>query len=62
MWHNGPMLVLMETRGNAVIKKRLKLSDDGQTLSLEVIHIAPKEDKGESFTFVIQPETAAAKQ
>ena len=43
LYYNGPMLVLIETRhgGDNVIKKRWKASDDGKTLSLEVMHIVP---------------------
>jgi len=60
MWFNGPMLVLMETRrGNeVVIKKRLSLSEDGKTLTMEVQHIAPPGDK-ESFTFTRQDSMKA---
>ena len=60
MWYNGPMLVMMETRGTTVVKKRLKTSDDGQTLQLEVIHIVPQSES-ENFTFVKQPVTTAVK-
>lgn len=57
-WYNGPMLVMMEMRrGNeVVIKKRLKPSEDGKTLSMEVIHIVPPAEKSETLTFVRQAE------
>jgi hypothetical protein len=53
IWYNGPMLVLMETRrGNEVVlKRRLKRSDDGKTLSVEVMHIAPPGAKNEVYAF-----------
>jgi len=62
IWYNGSMLVMMETRrgGVLVVKKRLKASGDGQTLTMEVTSIAPQ-GKSESFTFTKQPVTAAAK-
>jgi hypothetical protein len=43
MWYNGAMLVLLEsTHGSShVVKKRLKVSDDGKSLEEEIIHIAP---------------------
>jgi hypothetical protein len=40
-WYNGPMLVLMETHGARVVKKRFRPSDDGKNLEIEVIHIEP---------------------
>ncbi|HEY2017759.1 MAG TPA: hypothetical protein VGH38_29845, partial [Bryobacteraceae bacterium] len=50
-WYNGPILVMMETRkGNEVVTKTsLKL--DGETLSVEVVHIAPAGEKNETLTF-----------
>lgn len=60
LWFNGPMLVLMETRrGNdVVIKKRMTLSDDGKTLTMEVQHIAPPGDK-QTITFSRQDAVKA---
>jgi len=60
MWFNGPMLVLMETRrGNeVVIKKRMTLSEDGKTLTMEVQHIAPPAEK-ESLTYTKQDAVKA---
>jgi hypothetical protein len=40
-WYNGPMLVLMETHGTRVVKKRFRPSDDGKNLEIEIIHIEP---------------------
>lgn len=52
-WYNGPALIMMETRRNSevVIKKSLKASEDGQTLNVEVTHIAPVGEKNETLTF-----------
>lgn len=51
-WYNGSMLVMSEIRhGNDwIVKRRLKPSDDGRTLTMEVIHLAPAE-KTETLTF-----------
>jgi hypothetical protein len=40
-WYNGPALIVMETRGNDVVKKRLQLSADKSKLEMEVIPIVP---------------------
>ena len=55
-WYNGSTLVMMEQRhGNDfVVKKRLKPSEDGKTLSMEVIYIAPPGHKPENYTFTRQ--------
>jgi hypothetical protein len=53
LWYNSGMLVMMEMRrGNeVVIKKRLKPSEDGKTLNVEVIHITPPgESENVAFT------------
>lgn len=52
-YYNGPMLVMLEQRhGNDyVVKKRLKPSDDGKSLNMEVIYIAPPGHKTETLTF-----------
>jgi len=51
-WYNAGMLVMTEIRhGNDwIVKRRLKPSDDGRTLTIEVIHLAPVE-KTEMLTF-----------
>lgn len=43
-YYNGPRLVQMETRGNDVIKRRFHVSEDGNTLELEIMHISPPAD------------------
>jgi hypothetical protein len=55
-WYNGPMLVMMEQRhGNDfVTKKRFKPSEDGKTLSMEVVYIAPPGHKAENYKFTKQ--------
>ena len=56
VYYNGPELIVVEMRHNNanVTKKRLKPSDDGKTLSMDVIHIAPEGQKNETLTFVKQ--------
>jgi hypothetical protein len=50
-WYNGGMLVMTETHGDdRIVKRRLKPSADGSTLTMEVIHLAP-EQKTETFVF-----------
>jgi hypothetical protein len=51
-WYNGGMLVMSEMRhdNDWVVKRRLKPSDDGHTLTMEVIHLVP-EQKTETLTF-----------
>lgn len=41
MWFNGPKLVEMEVRGSDVLKRRFQASEDGATLQIEVIPVAP---------------------
>ena len=55
MYYNGPVLVMLEQwhGTNFVTKKRLKTSDDGKTLVVEVNHIAPPR-KDENWTFLKQ--------
>jgi hypothetical protein len=40
MWYNGPKLVVMQTRGDEVIKYRLQTLDDNK-MELEVVPIVP---------------------
>lgn len=56
VYYNGPVLVLMEMRHNnaIVVKKRIKASDDGKTLSMDIIHVAPVGLQNETLTFVKQ--------
>jgi hypothetical protein len=43
LWYNGDSLVVMETLKSKarVIKKRLKVSEDGHSLEEEIVHIVP---------------------
>lgn len=50
-WYNGPMLVEMETKGDHVVRYRLKLSDDGKTLRVETNSIVPKDDDTDVLVF-----------
>jgi hypothetical protein len=51
-WYNGNALVMSEMRHGSdwIVKRRLKPSDDGHTLTVEVIHLAPAQ-KTETLTF-----------
>ena len=40
LWYNGASLVLMETKGSSVVKRKLTLT--GPTLQMEVIPIVPQ--------------------
>jgi hypothetical protein len=55
-WYNGSALVMMETRHgkDVVIKTRLEPSEDGKTLRMQVVHIAPAGLKDESYTLTRQ--------
>jgi hypothetical protein len=50
-WYNGPMLVDMETKNDHVIRYRMKISDDGKTLTVEVTPIVPQSDKIDTLVF-----------
>lgn len=50
-WYNGPMLVEMKTHNTHVSKYRMKLGDDGKTLNVEMLSIAPASDKSEHLVF-----------
>jgi hypothetical protein len=50
-WYNGPMLVEMETKGDRVTRYRLKVSDDGKTLTVEMTHVVPQIDKIDVLVF-----------
>lgn len=41
LYLNGQALVELCTRGNSVVKRRFALADDGKTLEVEVMPIAP---------------------
>ena len=63
MYYNGPMLVVIEQRhGNDfVTKKRLKTSDDGKTLNVEVMTINPPGRPTENLVYTRQDQSAAAR-
>jgi len=50
-WYNGPMLVEMETKGDHVMRYRLKMGDDGKSLRVEVTSIVPKVDESDVLMF-----------
>ena len=50
-WFNGPMLVDMETKNDHVTQFRMKISDDGKTLTVEVTPIVPQSDKIDTLVF-----------
>jgi hypothetical protein len=53
-WFNGSMLVDMETKNTNVIRYRMKISDDGKTLTVEVTPIVPQSDKIDTMVFLKQ--------
>jgi hypothetical protein len=50
-WFNGAMLVDMETKNTNVTRYRMKISDDGKTLTVEVNQIVPQNDKTDTMVF-----------
>lgn len=42
IWFNGPKLVMMETRGNDVVKRRFQAVKDGNEIEVEIIPIVPQ--------------------
>jgi hypothetical protein len=50
-WFSGSMLVDMETKNDRVIRYRMKISDDGKTLTVEVTPIVPQSDKIDTLVF-----------
>jgi len=40
-WYNGPILVVMETRGGSVRKERVQLSSDKSAMTVELIPVVP---------------------
>jgi hypothetical protein len=50
-WYNGAMLVDMETKNSSVTRYRMKISDDGKTLTVEVSQIVPQNDKPDTMVF-----------
>ena len=57
-YYNGSVLVELETEGQSrdtVTKKRLHVSGDGATLTVEVIHISPPGKPAEKLILTRQP-------
>lgn len=54
MWFNGPKLVQLETVGNDVVKRHFGVVDDGNTLVIAVIPVAPP-GKTETFRYTRVP-------
>ena len=50
-WYNGPMLVEMETKGDKVMRYRMKLSDDGKTLTVATTSIVPQSTQDDVLVF-----------
>lgn len=50
-WYNGPMLVEMETKGEHVVRYRMKLSDDGKTLTVDTTSIVPQSTQDDVLVF-----------
>jgi hypothetical protein len=50
-WFNGPMLVEMESRGEHVTRYRMKLSDDGKTLTVNTTSIVPQSSQEDVLVF-----------
>jgi hypothetical protein len=50
-WYNGPMLVEMENKGERVMRYRMKLSDDGKTLTVDTTSIVPQSAQDDVLVF-----------
>lgn len=50
-WYNGPLLVEMETKGDHVTRYRMKLSDDGKTLTVQTTSIVPQSSADDVLVF-----------
>jgi hypothetical protein len=50
-WYNGPLLVEMETKGDHVVRYRMKLSDDGKTLTVSSTTIVPQSAQDDVLVF-----------
>jgi hypothetical protein len=50
-WYNGAMLVEMETRGDRVMRYRLKLSEDGKTMRVETNLLVPQDSATDVLVF-----------
>jgi hypothetical protein len=50
-WYNGPLLVEMETKGDHVTRYRMKLSQDGKTLTVDTTSIVPQNPQDDVLVF-----------
>jgi hypothetical protein len=50
-WYNGPMLVEMENKGDHVTRYRMKLSEDGKTLTVDTTSIVPQSAQDDVLVF-----------
>jgi hypothetical protein len=50
-WYNGAMLVEMQTKGDHVVRYRMKLSDDGKTLTVDTTSIVPQSPQDDVLVF-----------
>jgi hypothetical protein len=50
-WFNGPLLVEMESKGDHVTRYRMKLSDDGKTLTVDTTSIVPQSSQDDVLVF-----------
>jgi hypothetical protein len=61
LYFNGPKLVVVETKGDEVVKRRFGVAEQADTLDLEVIPVAPA-GKTETLHFQrVQTAAAAAR-
>jgi hypothetical protein len=59
-YYNGPVLVELETEGqnkDTITKKRMHVSSDGNTLTVDVNHILPADKPQEKLVLTKQPST-----
>jgi hypothetical protein len=61
LYFNGPKLVVLETKGEEVVKKRFGVTETGDTLELEVIPVGPGKAETLHFTRVQNAPAVAAK-
>lgn len=59
MWFNGPRLVVLETKGSDVVKRRFKILPQGDVMEMEVIPIVPD---GRTETFQFKRRQLSARQ
>jgi hypothetical protein len=55
LYYNGPVLVMVQTRGSDLaVKRSFTLSPDGTRITMEVTHLSPPGKPGESYLYVKQ--------